>query len=237
MWCCGLGYFLKVKSEQLKVTKKTKKPWPTKDVMDQIYDMKLWGGAAFDFYSGIGSHNPEITTPYLNAAISFLESHNNALIVCDLGCGDFNIGKHLTKYTKKYIAIDIVEKLIDRNKKLYKEDNLEFRCLDIAKDDLPTGDCIILRQVLQHLSNTEIQSIIKKMVAYKYIILTEHIPLENFTPNQDIISGQGIRIKQNSGVNLLEAPFNLKIKEETIFQEHIPKNNKGRIVTTLYKML
>ena len=202
--------------------------------MNQIYDLKLWGGNDFDFYSGSGSHNLEITKPYIDVLITFLETHNKSLIVCDLGCGDFNIGKHLTKYTKKYIAIDIAENLINRNKTIYKENNLEFFCLDIAKDELSIGDCAILRQVLQHLSNTEIQNVVEKLALYKYIILTEHVPFGNFTPNKNIISGQGIRLKQNSGVDLLEAPFNLKIKEETILNEHILVNNKGRIITTLY---
>ncbi|MFG6686685.1 class I SAM-dependent methyltransferase [Mariniflexile sp. HNIBRBA6329] len=216
--------------------KKPKQPWPTKKAMTQIYDLKLWGGNDFDFYSGSGSHDLEITKPYLDAIITFLETHNNALTICDLGCGDFNIGKHLTKYTKKYMAVDIVESLIARNKKLFKEANLEFQCLDIAKDELPTADCIILRQVLQHLSNLEVQSVVKKLKAYKYIILTEHVPFGNFIPNKDIISGQGIRLKQNSGVNLLEAPFHFKIKEATILNEHVLENNKGRITTTLYKV-
>lgn len=218
------------------MTRKTKKAWPTKDVMTQIYEMNLWGGATFDFYSGIGSHDPKIINPYLDALITFLKSHKASLVICDLGCGDFNIGKHLTKYSKKYIAVDIVENLIHRNKNLYKEDHLEFHCLDIAKDQLPSGDCIILRQVLQHLSNTEIQEVIKKIAVYKYIILTEHIPLGHFTPNKDIISGQGIRIKQNSGVNILEAPFNLKIKDQKQLGEHILDNNKGRIVTTILEV-
>jgi hypothetical protein len=215
---------------------KAKKPWPTKAVMTQVYDMKLWGGKAFDFYSGAGSHNPKIINPYLNALTTFLESFSTPIVVCDLGCGDFNIGKHLVKHTKNYIAIDIVEKLIRRNKKLYKEDNLEFLCLDISKDELPSGDCIILRQVLQHLSNVEIQKIVQKLYAYKYIVLTEHVPLGDFISNKDIISGQGIRLKQNSGVNLLETPFNLKIEEAEILGEHILQNNKGRIVTMLYQM-
>lgn len=218
------------------MAKKTKTPWPTKAVMDQIYDKHLWGGHEFDFYSGIGSHDQEIINPYLDALIAFFESHNKSLIVCDLGCGDFNIGKHLTKYSKKYIAVDIVEKLIHRNKKLYQEENLEFCCLDIVEDTLPSGDCIILRQVLQHLSNIEIQKVIKKLAFYKYIVLSEHIPLGNFTPNKDIISGQGIRLKQNSGVNILEAPFNLKIKDQKQLGEYILENNKGRIVTTLFKV-
>ncbi|MFB9056184.1 class I SAM-dependent methyltransferase [Mariniflexile ostreae] len=217
------------------MTKKTKQPWPTKAVMEQIYDLKLWGGKDFDFYSGTGSHTPDIVIPYTNALIAFLKKHSKPLIVCDLGCGDFNIGKHLAKYAKKYIAIDIVEHLIKRNKALYTEDHLEFHCLDIAKDEIPPADCLIIRQVLQHLSNAEVQSVINKIAPYKYIVLTEHVPLGHFTPNQDIISGQGIRLKQNSGINLLKPPFNFKIKEETILEEHFLEDNKGRLLTTLYK--
>ncbi len=204
--------------------------------MSQIYDMHLWGGNEFDFYSGNGSHDTKIIDSYLKVLIAFLKSHNNNLIVCDLGCGDFNIGKQLTQYSKKYIAVDVVENLINRNKKVYKASYLEFQCLDIIEDKLPPGDCIILRQVLQHLSNKDIEKIVKKLTAFKYIILTEHIPLGNFVANRDIISGQGIRLKQNSGVNILEPPFNLKIKESKQLGEHVLENNKGRIVTTLYKV-
>lgn len=205
--------------------------------MNQIYDMHLWGGKEFDFYSGEGSHRTEIVQPYLEAITDFLSSHNNSLTVCDLGCGDFNIGKHLTQFTSQYIAIDIVDELIERNKTLFKEDNLEFHCLDIAKDELPKADCIILRQVLQHLSNIEIQEIIKKLNTYKYVILTEHSPIGNFIANKDIISGQGIRLKQNSGVDLLETPFNLKIEEEKVLNEVVLENNKGKIESKLYTLL
>ena len=205
--------------------------------MNQIYDMHLWGGKEFDFYSGEGSHRTEIVQPYLEAITDFLSSHNNSLTVCDLGCGDFNIGKHLTQFTSQYIAIDIVDELIERNKTLFKEDNLEFHCLDIAKDELPKADCIILRQVLQHLSNIEIQEIIKKLNTYKYVILTEHLPIGNFIANKDIISGQGIRLKQNSGVDLLETPFNLKIEEEKVLNEVVLENNKGKIESKLYTLL
>ena len=59
--------------------------------------MHLWGGKDFDFYSGSGSHDSQIIEPYLDAVSTFLKSHNNTLTVCDLGCGDFNIGKQLTQ--------------------------------------------------------------------------------------------------------------------------------------------
>ncbi|WP_178987418.1 class I SAM-dependent methyltransferase [Winogradskyella schleiferi] len=219
------------------MSKKIIKPWPTKDAMSQIYDLNLWGGKDYDFYSGSGSHDSEIIEPYLDSVIAFLKSHNNSLTVCDLGCGDFNVGKELVKYTKKYIAIDIVENLIDRNKSLFKADNLEFHCLDIAEDKLPEADCVILRQVLQHLSNAEIVQIVKKLSHYKYVILTEHLPVGKFIPNKAIISGQGIRLKQNSGVDVLSMPFNLEVKDEKILNEIIPEDEKGIIVTRLYEII
>ena len=198
--------------------------------------LNLWGNNNSDFYSGEGSHLPEIVDPYITTVTKFLTSFKKPLIVCDLGCGDFNIGKELVQYTDKYIGVDIVADLIKHNKEKFKANNLEFQCLDIAKDELPNGDCAILRQVLQHLSNAEIKSITDKLKAFKYVILTEHIPEEDFIPNKDIISGQSIRLKKQSGVNLLAPPFNLKLKEETELLSLFLEKRKGVIVTKLYKL-
>ena len=211
-----------------------KKTWPTKDAMDQVYKMKLWGNNNSEFYSGYGSHDPEIVMPYLHAVKSFLTSLKEQLIVCDLGCGDFNVGKELVSHTKKYIAVDIVKDLIAYNKENFKAENLEFQCWDIAIEDLPAGDCILLRQVLQHLSNAEVQNIVKKLTDFKYVILTEHVPAEKFTPNKDIISGQGIRLRKKSGLDLLASPFNLKIKEEKLLSSVVLKDGKGIIETKVY---
>jgi SAM-dependent methyltransferase len=168
--------------------------------------------------------------------VSFLTSFKRPLVVCDLGCGDFNIGKELVKHTENYIAVDVVTDLIAHNKEKFKEYNLEFQCLDIAVDDLPAGDCALLRQVLQHLSNTEVQRIVKKLTDFKYVILTEHVPEGDFIPNKDIISGQGIRLKKQSGLNLLAPPFNFKVKEEKQLL-YVPLNDsKGVIVTTFYEV-
>lgn len=213
-----------------------KQPWPTKDAMQQVYEMQLWGNNQTPFYSGEGSHKLEIINPYIKTIASFLNDFKEPISVLDLGCGDFNIGKHFVELTKKYIAVDIVENLIDYNKKTFKKENLEFFCLDIAKDNLPKADCVIIRQVLQHLSNKEVINIVEKLYQYKYIILTEHLPNGAFTPNLDIISGQGIRIKKHSGILLLEAPFNLKVKEELLLHSYELGNNKGVIKTILYQM-
>jgi SAM-dependent methyltransferase len=214
----------------------TKKSWPTKDAMEQVYKMNLWGSDTSHFYSGEGSHNPSHVDPYIGTVASFLGSFRNPLVVCDLGCGDFNVGKKLVAYTKKFIAVDIVTELIAYNTETFKEDNLEFYCLDIAKNDLPSGDCAILRQVLQHLSNAEIQSILTKLTNFKYVIITEHLPEGNFIPNKDIISGQGIRLKKQSGVNVLAAPFNFKVKQKKQLVSISLNDSKGVVVTTLYEV-
>ena len=211
-----------------------KQPWPTKDAMDQVYKLKLWGSNSSEFYSGEGSHLPEIVDPYIDKVTLFLKSFETPFIVCDLGCGDFNIGKELIKHSKKYIAVDIVNDLIDYNKEKFKAENLEFQCLDIAKDDIRIGDCAIIRQVLQHLSNTEIKTILNKLSDFKYVILTEHLPEGDFEPNKDIISGQGIRLKKQSGVEITSPPFNLKVKEEKEILSINLKNGKGIITTKLY---
>lgn len=213
--------------------KRKKEAWPTRDVMHQIYEQKMWGGST-DFYSGIGSHSPKIVNPYIKEVVIFLGSFDEKLVVCDLGCGDFNVGSQLVYQTKKYIAIDIVPSLIERNKDTFKSNNLEFLCLDICEDALPKADCVIIRQVMQHLSNKEIASLLSKLGDYKYLILTEQLPLGSFVPNKDIISGQGIRLKKNSGVAILEPPFNMKTKLIKNLMTS-PCDSKSAIFTNLYQ--
>ena len=98
--------------------KKNKHPWSTKATMEQIYQKQLWGGkVGLDgFYSGNGSHDLELIFPYLEAVIQFLQSFKTKISLCDLGCGDFNIGSSLVEYSRFYIGVDIVSDLIERNK-------------------------------------------------------------------------------------------------------------------------
>lgn len=213
-----------------------KKPWPTSAAMKQVYEKNLWGGEEGQFYSGIGSHDSIILANYQNAVKSFLLSLDSPPSIVDLGCGDFNVGKELVAFSKKYIGVDIVPELIERNRKKFLVEDLSFQCLDIADDELPEGNVAILRQVLQHLSNNEVNLVVNKLNQYQYIILTEHLPVGVFEPNLDIISGQGIRIKKKSGLDILRPPFNLKVKKSIRLDSTSYLDNKGVIVTTLLVM-
>ena len=215
----------------------SKTPWPTKKVMQQVYELNLWGGQNLDmFYSGEGSHEPSLVQPYIKSIIDFLAGFKSPITLCDLGCGDFNIGKQIVNKVEFYHAIDIVPELIARNKQLFKFDNLKFQTLDISKDQLPQTDCVIIRQVFQHLSNKEILDTITKLSSYNYVIITEHIPEGDFSPNIDIISGRGIRLKKQSGVDITKPPFNFKFKKQIDLLSQPSVNFRGVIKTTLFEL-
>ena len=92
----------------------------------------------------------------------------------------------------------------------------------------------MLRQVLQHLSNAEILEVTAKLQGYKYLIITEHIPSFGFRPNADLVTGQGNRLKLESGVVITENPFNLKpLREETLLE--LPVDSKSILKTILYQ--
>lgn len=86
----------------MKHSNRTKTPWPTKAAMSQIYDKNLWGGNPSEFYSGEGSHDPVLVTPYIDVVSNFLQSFEKPLTVCDLGCGDFNVGKEVVEFAAHY---------------------------------------------------------------------------------------------------------------------------------------
>ena len=216
--------------------KKIKKPWATRAAMEQVYDLNLWGANETKFYSGEGSHHSNYVEPYITVVSSFLSSFSIPPVVCDLGCGDFNIGRQLVKYSSNYIGVDIVNDLILHNKKIFNQKQLEFKCLDLAKDSIPAGDCAIIRQVFQHLSNDEVQQILNKLYQFKFVIITEHIPKYNFIPNIDILSGQGNRLKKKSGLDLASPPFNFKVIDKKQLLKVNVINKDELMVTTQYQM-
>ena len=130
---------------------------PVEEIFSAIYRERKWGTKSdSDFSSGSGSHIQSVVSSYVNAVRGFLESLPCPPSVVDLGCGDFNVGKQLRPYCGRYIACDVVPALIQRNKDQFVDMQVDFRCIDIIEDDLPEGDIVFLRQILQHLNNAQI---------------------------------------------------------------------------------
>ncbi|MDB2689115.1 class I SAM-dependent methyltransferase [Luminiphilus sp.] len=158
----------------------------------------------------------------------------------DLGCGDFAVGRQLLEYFTRYTACDISSTILDQNKKLYDQENLEFFKINLAEDELPIGDIAFVRQVLQHLSNREIALFVEKLNVtkpYKYIVITEHLPFSSdFIPNIDKPSGPKTRVVLDSGVIICAPPFQLNYREkhEICTVEKSTGGRKALIKSVLY---
>lgn len=185
-----------------------------REIFSSTYRNYLWGRKQgdFNFYSGDGSHNPEVIDEYIREVSSFIAEFKSPPVVVDLGCGDFHIGSQLCKYAKQYIACDVVPEVIEANMSRNDLTNVSFRVLDAAKQELPKGDIVILRQVLQHLSNSDVRNVLQRIQGnFQYLIFTDHQPLDlEWTPNLDKQTGPNIRTEFGSGLDLNQAPFNLK---------------------------
>ena len=71
----------------------------------------------------------------------------------------------------------------------------------MVDDDLPVADVALVRQVLQHLSNTQISRIVPKLSGYRSLVVSEHVPIENdFVPNVEKMAGVTIHLPSHSGV-------------------------------------
>ena len=206
-------------------------------IFSRIYEDRLWSDIITDkpIYSGPGSHDPKIVAPYVSAVRSFFEStFSRAPNAVDLGCGDFNVGKQIRSVTDRYIACDIVPRVIEYDRRTYFGEDVDFRVLDLISEELPAGDVVLVRQVLQHLKNHQISCFLPKLCKYKWAIITEHLPCEDpFIPNRDIETGD-VRLDVDSGVELTEAPFNLLHYSAIILCEVVVEN--GRIRTTAYQL-
>ena len=130
--------------------------------------------------------------------------------VVDLGCGDFEIGRRLAGACDRYIGVDVVPELIDRNSRLYGTSHTSFICADISREPLPDAELCLARQVFQHMSNDEIGTVLREARKYRHLIVTEHHPVTPVAFNKDKIHGFGTRVETGSGVYLDKAPFNVR---------------------------
>ena len=126
---------------------------PLKEIFHRIYTggTRSASKGPTGFYSGSGSPTQALVAPYVEGVAKFLRTLPHKPVVADLGCGDFAVGSHLRPFCSKYIACDVVEPLIEENRKRFASLDVDFRALDITADALPPADVAFVRQVLQQL--------------------------------------------------------------------------------------
>ncbi|NJM37494.1 MAG: class I SAM-dependent methyltransferase [Akkermansiaceae bacterium] len=211
----------------------------TREVFSKIYEKRLWSGDE-RYSSGDGSRTDSVVNPYVEAISKWARANEATnLHAVDLGCGDFHIGRRIYSEFGRYTGVDIVPALIENHRQTYLDQRLQFSCLDAIEEELPSGDVILVRQVLQHLSNAQISAILPKIAKFKFAIITEHHPAPEdlHVKNYDKPHGGGIRLAAGSGVYLDSPPFSLPFVSQDILLDvasNPKKPSAGRIVTTVY---
>ena len=119
-------------------------------------------------------------------------------------CGDFLwINEIIKNKDIEYLGIDIVDDLIEKNKKKYVNNKINFETHDIVNFKTSKFfDLIIIRDLFIHLDHDDIKKIFENLnkINFKYIALNSY---ENII-NEDVLIGRHRKI------NLLERPFSLK---------------------------
>lgn len=210
---------------------------PLAELFETVYRQQLWGhGKNADYYSGDGSHDERITRGYIQSVRRYIEALPGRPVVVDLGCGDFHIGSQLLDRCSRYEACDVAPGLIASNRQRFQHENLTFHQLDACSDILPDGDILLVRQVLQHLSNQQVRQILAQFSRYTQVIVTEHLPAGEFEANRDKANGPDSRLRNRSGLILEKAPFNLQyVYSEILDDVNLTFPVPSRIRTQLYK--
>jgi SAM-dependent methyltransferase len=189
---------------------------PRREIFSDIYENNRWGGEAGSYDSGSGSRH-DINAPYISALRALIRSEGAKCII-DLGCGNFEVARHILSPGLRYVGCDIVPGLVARNSAQFASEHIEFRNLDIVSDPLPEGDLCMIRQVLQHLSNEEIARVLRKARQYPLLVVTdEQVIGDNANYNVDINPYHGTRRVFGQGLKLELAPFFERVK---ILLEH-----------------
>lgn len=149
-----------------------------------IYEDNLW--LSRESRSGPGSEieNTRTIRSELPALLGELEVQT----LLDAPCGDFNWMRITDVRAIRYIGIDIVKEIIDRNTKMYGNSRREFIHCDLLKDPLPKADLIICRDCLIHFSFRHAQAAIGafKRTGAEYLLTNTYNSVQE---NRDIRTG------------------------------------------------
>jgi len=174
-----------------------------KDIFERIIREHRWSEVP------CGSGSTLAYTQYLREHLpAFLDRHDIKSML-DAPCGDHS-WMELVDFADdfSYIGADIVEFMIDQNRKKYP--HRQFQVLDLCQDLLPTADLLFCRDCLFHLSYKDIKRAFANIARspIKWVMTTTYLP--EHANNKDIFTGDF------RPIDLMNAPFNLPAPVDAI---------------------
>jgi hypothetical protein len=155
--------------------------------------------------SGPGSIPGTLTTQNVIKNLKIFIKQNNINSILDVPCGDFSWMKDLIiSENLNYVGWDIVDEIIDYNKKKYSSKNVNFFCKDIIiENNFENYDLIFSRDFFIHMKINDIKKILNN-------VRKSNAKFFACSNNSDVLINRDILVGQHRKINLSIEPFNIK---------------------------
>lgn len=140
-----------------------------KEVFSGIYQSHKWSDDSYTKpLSGEGSV-PELVAPY----VEFVQRVINRFdikSVLDCGHGDWSMWRDFRFEGSDYLGFDVADGLSEKVSATFGSENRKFFQSDFCYSELPEADLLMTKDVLQHLSNDDVQRFLQNVSNQKYLI-------------------------------------------------------------------
>lgn len=183
----------------------------SEQVFSQVYERGIWGrDQQGNGTSGKGS-TQENAMEYIVFLNKFIKINNIKTIV-EIGCGDWEVMRHVDLTGVDYVGFDVVPSMIQDNLAKYRTSNVNFALADCIHDPLPKADLLLCKDVLNHIPNDGVFKIIQKFTNYRHVLTTSDVEAATLSSNNwDIDLGDW------RSIDLAAWPFNLPGKKLLIY--------------------
>lgn len=169
--------------------------------MDDVFS-RIYREGAWTHGSGPGSL-AEVNKPFIAYLTRFLAANRIARMV-DFGCGDFQYMRRVDLAATEYVGLDVVPTLLETNRQKFGREGVTFSLTPDDLSELPSGDLLLLKDVLIHLPNSYAAELLHHAVGkYRFILAINNESEDPSEYNRDITAGEF------RPVDISLAPFSL----------------------------
>lgn len=176
------------------------------DIFTRIFKSNAWGcketpsgpGSTIDACAGIIKKLP-----------FWIDLHSVQTIV-DLGCGDFHWMTQVDLSSVEYEGYDIVKEAVDAASR-YAASNILFHHADIVKMQIPSVDLVICKDVLIHLPESDVLTVLDSIRASGSRLLAS-----TTAPGWNNMFRHGLKPGEFCPMDLEAEPFSLGAPLDTV---------------------
>lgn len=189
-------------------------PLRLQEKFTRIYQHNIFGGRV----SRSGEGSDLVQTAEIRRQLPELLRQLNVRSLLDAPCGDWCWMSQTTLELERYVGVDIVAPLIEKNRERYARPGVEFDCVDLAVDPLPCVDVIFSRDCLVHLSFEDALRVLANFKASgsTYLLLTT---FTERTANNDLVGDDAFWRPLNMQLPPFSFPAPLQLINEQCSEE------------------